>query len=507
MKKFCAISILSMLFCVNVFAKTKVVIVGAGLSGLKAAKEIIKSRGQENVEILIFESGQRIGGRVFTHRFSATDAYVEFGATFVNEDHKALIAEIKDSGLELLKLPGKENRTFTYIINGKVYSSHEIFMLTRPYLEEMKKDQTHYEKSIKEFGLSDRSVYTNKTIKEYLLELEKKVSIENNRFELLKKVITSTLADELAQPIEELTVQHLFMQFGIDLEKEMFDPFIDSDEALKIKGGNQLVADKMAEYVQSHGGKIFFSHELLSVEESEQNKALTLSFKDSEGKIINVATDYTILTPSPIALAENVQFNSSEIDKLLEKQNMNRPLGSTTKIVFEYKSAFWREQKIDPRTIGEFFQLWDSSEFTASGDGPYTLTAYLNNKASREYDEFGKSIMGKKVLKDMKPFLPNIEEGLVAVHETVDWQRHRSFGGSYSGAIVEETVSSEIKVSPHVGHIYFAGEAWDNKYAGFMEGAMRTGARASGEISTRLNSLVTPKRDCLSSLSLFLSIR
>jgi len=505
MNKLVLLSFGLLLCSFGLFAKTKVVIVGAGLSGLKAAKELIKEKGAANVEIEVYESGDRVGGRVFSHRFANSDAYVEFGATFVNKDHQTLIAEVKDSGLFLQKLPGKENRKFTYIINGKVYSAHEIFSLCRPYLEAMKKDQTHYEQSVEKFGVADRSVYATKTVEEYLTELSAKISTEGNHFDLLKKVISSTLADELAQPIEKLTVQHLFMQMGIDLEKESFDPFIDSDEALKIKGGNQLVADKMADYIRQQGGKIYFSHELLAVDQTENGKSLTLSFKNGENKIINVATDFTVLTPTPKVLANNVKFNSLQIDELLAKQNINRPIGSTTKIVFEYKEAFWRNLSVDPRTIGEYFQLWDSSEFSNHGHGPFTLTAYLNNQASREYDESGRSAMGKKVLNEMKVLFPQIEENLVAIHETVDWQRHPHFGGSYSGAIVEETESSAIEISPHVGKIYFAGEVWDNKYAGFMEGAMRTGGRVAREISKRSGETLPSEKGCFGFISLFLN--
>ncbi len=45
------------------FSKTKVIIIGAGFSGLAAAYRL----HQKNIDFVILESRNRIGGRVFSH--------------------------------------------------------------------------------------------------------------------------------------------------------------------------------------------------------------------------------------------------------------------------------------------------------------------------------------------------------------------------------------------------------------------------------------------------------
>ncbi|PKA56464.1 putative polyamine oxidase 5 [Apostasia shenzhenica] len=61
--------------------KPRVVIIGAGISGLAAARRLHACAG-DHVDIVVFEAGDRIGGRIFTSEFAG--ARVEIGATWIH---------------------------------------------------------------------------------------------------------------------------------------------------------------------------------------------------------------------------------------------------------------------------------------------------------------------------------------------------------------------------------------------------------------------------------------
>ena len=85
----------------SVFAlrRYSAIVIGAGFSGLAAAFKL-KTAGW-NVTVL--EARNRIGGRVFSHKFAGTDLICELGAEWVGESHERLKALCHDFNIPLQK--------------------------------------------------------------------------------------------------------------------------------------------------------------------------------------------------------------------------------------------------------------------------------------------------------------------------------------------------------------------------------------------------------------------
>jgi len=60
--------------------RTDVVIIGAGAAGLAAARQL----DEHDVDFVVVEARERLGGRVFTHRDGATPIPIELGAEFIH---------------------------------------------------------------------------------------------------------------------------------------------------------------------------------------------------------------------------------------------------------------------------------------------------------------------------------------------------------------------------------------------------------------------------------------
>ena len=86
---------LSQLSQIQLFQKYDYVIIGGGIAGLYCAYRLIKDKNISN--ICIIESSDRLGGRVYTHKFN--DSNVELGAGIFKPEHKTVFKLVEELGL------------------------------------------------------------------------------------------------------------------------------------------------------------------------------------------------------------------------------------------------------------------------------------------------------------------------------------------------------------------------------------------------------------------------
>jgi monoamine oxidase len=82
--------------------KADVIVVGAGASGLAAARAL-RERG---VRVEVLEARDRIGGRVFTHRDPRAPAPIELGAEFLHGSAPEVMAIVREAGLLAVDICG-----------------------------------------------------------------------------------------------------------------------------------------------------------------------------------------------------------------------------------------------------------------------------------------------------------------------------------------------------------------------------------------------------------------
>jgi len=86
-------------------APPEVVIIGAGVAGLTAARELSAA----GVRVLVLEARDRLGGRVMTHH--APEGPVELGAEFVHGAFSETMGVVEEAGLRLREVGSRTGRT------------------------------------------------------------------------------------------------------------------------------------------------------------------------------------------------------------------------------------------------------------------------------------------------------------------------------------------------------------------------------------------------------------
>src|SRR5438045_3400379 len=77
--------------------KADVIVVGAGLAGLKAAQELVKA----GRSVIVLEANARVGGRLKYAEVAGRNA--DIGGQWVGPDHSVLLGEAARLGIETYK--------------------------------------------------------------------------------------------------------------------------------------------------------------------------------------------------------------------------------------------------------------------------------------------------------------------------------------------------------------------------------------------------------------------
>jgi monoamine oxidase len=434
----------------------KIVIIGAGLSGLTAAHELLAS----GYDVTVLEARDRVSGRVVSFDNFVPGRWVEGGGELIGSNHPLWAAYAKRFGLELIEVPDT-SADWPVVIDGKLLSDSEAQSLwdgLDDILASIGDDAGPV--------LADNPWDSPGAERLDLMTIPDKV-MSVDAPEIAKKAIIADFVSETGVPSDRQS----YLALLAAVKGGSMDKYWTETEVYHCKGGNQLLAQKLA-------AEIGAERILLNM----PARTVTIG---SDGVVVGCADGRTfggddIILTIPPSVWDGIAFDP-KLPETLRPQ-----MGRNVKYLISLKNRFWLADNLSPESLsnGNVQATW---ELTAGqeGEGPAGMLAYSGGPAADAMRAIPAGERDSAYREELSKRYPNYAEAFVA-GRFMDWPAVPWTMASYSFAAPGEvTTMGPILHQGIAGRLHFAGEHACYKFAGYMEGALQSGIAVARRLAVR----------------------
>ncbi|EAQ76495.1 MULTISPECIES: flavin monoamine oxidase family protein [unclassified Synechococcus] len=209
------------------------------------------------------------------------------------------------------------------------------------------------------------------------------------------------------------------------------------------------------------------------------------------GQPVRVHTDRAtypcraVIVAMPPAHAAHLRF-SPELPDDRQQLNDEMAMGACAKVMVVYASPWWRQQGLSGIAIGDRPTVELCADSSDPENGCGVLAAFVVGHRYQRWAALDEARRRQAVLADLAAYLgPQALEPLAYVEK--DWPSVPFVAGAYAGWMPPGlwTRCGEAMRRPH-GRVFWAGTEVAERWPGFFEGAVRSGEEAAAAVVQRL---------------------
>jgi monoamine oxidase len=436
-------------------AGVTVLVAGAGLAGLAAARDLLTL----GALVTVIDARDRVGGRVWTIRDGFEEGqHAEAGGDIIDDAQHEIRDLCKELGLKLTRIL---RGGFGYV---RTDASGKPRIVSRDASGAWSRLAGCLGAAIRPYRLAEQRWDTPIAT------------------DLARQSVAQWLDEIRADEELRTTARGLRGFFLADPETlsliALVDQFADEDgpapwKMYRIEGGN----DRLATALRSQlGDRVRLNTELVAVSHRGQNVRAAVKHDRATSAI---ACDYLVLA-LPATTLRRVPITPA-LPAQQHDAIARLPYGSATKTLVQFSQRFWRGPG-RPKAFGSalsFGAVWDGNEEQRGRAGILALLAGGGASAASQ------AILAREGAQGFANALDWLgsKRATLLVSRQIVWEHDPMARGGYAYFDPGFDPSLRAWLARPCGRLFFAGEHTSLKWQGYMNGAVESGRRAAAEIA------------------------
>ncbi len=429
---------------------TDVIVIGAGLAGLMAARTLRRA----GLSVQVVEARERVGGRVYSRMDQEIPHPIEYGAEFIEGPDSLSWRLLREAGAALIETTGDS------------WSSHA---------------GLRREDGIR-VGLDEVLPHLPREGADVTLQRALETVVPGDTWREVRARVAQYVEGFDAAPVDEVSLRWF-------LEVEANEPGGQTSGQFHTLSGNDRLATHLAADLQ---GALHLGHVVREVRWAPGEVAVDTS----RGPLHARAAVVTL--PIGVWQAEAGEGAVTFAPDVPEHRAAARRLamGSVVKVTLRFRDRFWEDLRADGASLFalKFLQTAEAvpTFWTRLPAHAPLLVAWAGGRAAEHLRALGEAELRSVVLESLARAL-NLPHTLVGA-QVVGWHYH-DWGadpyarGAYSFVPAGALEARDALSAPMANTLFFAGEATATAgHTATMEGALMSGERAAREVLAHLGA-------------------
>jgi monoamine oxidase len=443
----------------------QIVVIGAGAAGLAAAVEL----GHAGLPVALLEARKRIGGRIFTHRESASAMPIELGAEFIHGCPPEIWELLERANVKATEVEGD-----SWCHADGHLSPCSFFAQVERILEAM--DERSPDESFLQF------------LERCFPNPSGDSALEQARDRAIRYVTGFNAADPAQVGVHWL------------VQGMLADERIDGHRSFRPEGGyatlleilrRQLVETGVRLQTDTVVDRVRWKPASAEVEAHSPAGPVTVS---ASRVLVTLPLGVWKASPGEAgAVAFAPELPPEKLDALNEFE-----MGKVMRVVLRFRHRWWSDISSQGKNLAHMGFLFSRDEWfptwwTSMPENAPIITGWAPFRSGEQLSGQESSLVVRRALDTLAQVLPvnikHLETQLEAAYFH-DWQSDPFSRGAYSYGKVGADGRAQILAAPVQNTLFFAGEATDTSgHTGTVHGAIASGRRAAGEILRAIGGL------------------
>jgi monoamine oxidase len=439
-----------------------VVVVGAGLSGLCAARELVA----QGVSCVVLEANSHVGGRMVRQPV-IEGGWIDLGGQWVGPTQSALLGLAKSLGISHFDFYDKGNTVVYFggvrsMLNEDLQPSPDSNVtpadLAGTAQLSATMDQLASTVNISKPWLTpNAAILDNVNVASWLSA--------NSTSDFARFFVTTTTAGN-GDDVNEVSMLNLLYQNAIGPHSEEPEKWLFNGAAGQIP---LMLASKLDD-------QVVLNQPVYAIEQSSSGVVVRTPSGSYNGKYVIVAV--------PPYLAGAIDY-SPAMPPVRLQLTQRVPMQSIIKCACIYPTAWWREEGLAGQALSQIEPSLTADSSPPSGR-PGILTSFLVPPGSVGLEARTAAQRKAENLANLATYFgPKVMNPTQYIE--ANWPAHKWSGGAYNGFMgpgVLSTFGSALRAP--VGRIHWAGTEVATRWAGYFDGAVRAGQDAASAVMHQL---------------------